>query len=524
MTRQQKTWVRETLIGLTFVWALWAQSAQSAQAADKLQFSVTFTQAVQDKPFTGRVLVFLGRANSQPRFGPGWFSPTPFFAKDVKDLKPGDTLVIGDDALAYPTSISQMKPGEYAIQAVIDRTLDTHDVGSAAGNGFSTAITKTLDPATSGTVALTIDQVSAGRTFNETERVKLVEIDSKLLSKFRGHPVKMRAGVVLPEGYAENPDKKYPVLYVIPGFGGNHFGAAGLQRSALATAATPAIQVMLDPDCNTGHSVFADSANNGPVGQALITELIPHIEKAYRAESKPWARFVNGHSSGGWSSLWLQVAYPDFFGGTWSTSPDPIDFRDFQQIDIYRPNENFYKDSGGTTRPVARRGETPFAMMKDFCDQEVVLGHGGQMQSFEAVFGPRGADGKPKPLWDRKTGEIDPIVAEYWKKYDINLILEKNWSTLSPKLKGKLHVITGSLDTFYLEGAVKLVKKTLEGLGSDAVVEIHPGKDHGSVMTPELRSRISTEIWETYQRNKAKQKIVSPSITRSNHVRKFTTL
>src|SRR5262249_20603335 len=177
------------------------------------------------------------------------------------------------------------------------------------------------------------DQVYHEPPFKETERVKLVEVESRLLTAFHGRPTRLRAGVVLPASFHDHPDKRYPVVYEVPWFSGNHFwafGRAGLK--ATDVGGVEMLWVVLDPACRLGHHVFADSANNGPCGRALVEELIPVIETKYRAIGAPGARFLTGHSSGGWSSLWLQVRYPDFFGGVWSTAPDPVDFRDFQCI------------------------------------------------------------------------------------------------------------------------------------------------------------------------------------------------
>src|SRR5262249_31409595 len=190
--------------------------------------------------------------------------------------------------------------------------------------------------------------------------------------------------------------------------------------------------VVLDPNCRTGHHVLPDSANNGPCGKALVEELIPHIERTFRGIGRPEARFITGHSSGGWSSLWLQVAYPDFFGGVWSLSPDPVDFRDFQRINIYKGGENCFKDASGALRPLGRRDDKPILYFQPFSEMEFVLGRSGQLGSFEAVFSPRGPDGHPRQLWDRKTGVIDPEVAKSWEAYDINLVLKRNWKVLEP--------------------------------------------------------------------------------------------
>jgi S-formylglutathione hydrolase FrmB len=260
------------------------------------------------------------------------------------------------------------------------------------------------------------------------------------------------------------------------------------------------LYVVLDPSCRLGHHVFADSANNGPYGRALIEELIPHIENKYRAVGAAGARFVTGHSSGGWSSLWLQTTYPDQFGGVWSTAPDPVDFRDFQRIDLTRTGANMFTDERGERRPIARRNKKPVLFYKGFSDMEVVMGHGGQLASFEAVFSPRGTDGKPRLLWDRSTGAVDAEVAKSWERYDIRLTLERNWKTLGAKLGGKLHVYMGEEDTFYLEGAAKLLRESLKTLGSDAVVELFPGKNHGTLMDKAMRERIAREMAAAYRR------------------------
>lgn len=468
--------------------------AVPVRAADPkpLEFKLTFDKAACAEPFTGRVYVTFRQNPASPPTGLNWFRPEPGLALDVKDWKPGTPITLGAKATAFPVPLADLKAGKYHVCAVMDRDLGGIDFLSSPGNVHSKTVQLELDPAKGGTVELKLDQVAKAREFKETDTVKLFEIESKLLTKFHGKPTSLRAGVVLPPSFGKEPDRKYPVVYEVTGFGGNHFAAFGsAARKAWDLNGTEALWVVLDANCRLGHHVFADSANNGPVGTALVTELIPALEKAFRGSGK---RATTGHSSGGWSSLWLQVAYPETFAGCWSTAPDPVDFRDFQLIDIYAKGANAFKDANGDKRPLARQNGKPALFFQPFSDMERYMARGGQLGSFEAVFSPRGADGKPKLLWDRDTGAINPEVAKAWEKYDIRLVLSRNWKELGPKLAGKVHVFMGDEDTFYLDGPCRLLKTELAALKSDAVVELFPNRHHGNLVDAALRKRMNEEM------------------------------
>lgn len=458
-----------------------------------VRFIVSYPATAFTGPFSGRVIVCLSKRSAQPRFGPNWFSPEPMYSKIFKLVKPEEKMIVGNDSVGFPVKLSEIEAGEYYVQAVIDRNLGGRQFGSSQGNLYSDSMKVILLPTENKVIELICDKVVQPAKFYETPATKEVRVESKLLSKFYGRPTYLQAAVALPEEWAKEPSRTFPIVYEVPGFGGRHYDMGGVTKTPKTHRdGQPFLYAVLDPDCPTGHCVFADSANNGPWGKALTTELIPAIENQFRAVGKPEGRYITGHSSGGWSSLWLQVAYPEFFGGCWSTSPDPVDFRDFQQIDIYSPNINMFTDSSGHSRPIARRGDIPTLFYKPFSDMERPI-RGEQLGSFEAVFSPKGRDGEPRKLWNRDTGAIDPSVAESWKKYDIDFILRTRWSALEPKLAGKIHIYTGDLDTFYLEGAVKLLKKDMQNIGAKMTIEIVPG-DHGSMMTPALRKRIDQEM------------------------------
>lgn len=474
--------------------------SENTKAAEH-HFQVSFLKSIHPEPFTGRVYLIFTKSNREPRFGPSWFQPESFIARDVTNWQPGELLELGPETkglLSYPKPLAEMDLAGYHAQAVARFNTTDPKIGTAPGNGFSPA-----RQLSGGLVAnipsFTIDQLVPEKTFTETQWIKYFKLRSPLLSKFHEQETGFEASVILPQSYYQQPQRKYPVIYSIPGFGGDH--QRNLPQAPIAeqnSGGVEFIRVLLNPQCRWGHHVFADSATNGPVGKAFITEFLPELEKAFRAIPHSRARFLTGHSSGGWSSLWLQVTYPTVFGGTWSTAPDPVDFRDFQQINIYEPGSNVYRDAGNQLRPIARRGNQPILWFEPFAKMEQVLGPGGQLRSFEAVFSPRGADGEPLKLYDWETGAINKEVAEAWKAYDIRLVLESNWKQLAPELAGKIHVFMGDQDTFYLNGATQLLKQTLEQLDADAVVEIHQGKNHSNLLTRELMLRIRAEMVQAF--------------------------
>lgn len=467
----------------------------AAEPAPAGSFRVTFDAALQPTPYSGRVYVALS-THAQPPLRTrafNWYQPLQVFAVDVKDLAPGGSVEVGAAALAYPKSMAEAAQGALYVQAFARRSLDSPDPGQGVGDLYSDVVQVTFRQPEPGVANLTLNKQVTPTPFPTTERVKEFTLASAKLTAFHGRPITLRAGVILPKGYDPAAKASYPVLYFVTGFGSDHTWArqlAGIVRAQ--PLADNVILVVPDASNYNGHSVFADSANNGPWGAALMDELIPALEKEFRGNGK---RYVSGVSSGGWSSLWLQVTYPDSFHGVWSQCPDPVDFSDFQQIDLYAAGANMYKTANGERRPLARSGGKNSLMYDDFIRLETMMGPGGQISSFEAVFSPRGEDGRPRALFDRATGAVDPITAKAWEAYDINLVLQRRWGELGPKLAGKVHVVAGGADTYFLEGAVEKLKVTLESLRSDADVQVIPDMIH-AMHGPSMNAMFETIVKE----------------------------
>lgn len=472
------------------------------------RFEVKLAESVVKEPFTGRVYVFFSQHEArEPRLDPKFVHAEPFIAIDVKDLKPGETVTLASDSheevLAYPVPLAEMETelNGCRAQALVRLNPNVPQVGSGEGNAFSAPVKLPEADGEDVKVELVVDQIVAAPVFKETKWCKQLQVRSKLLSDFHGREVTVNAAVVLPESYDEQPDRRYPVILEIPGFGGTHYSHMKDRPNKHKPQGVEFVRVVLDGNCPLGHHVFADSANNGPWGTALVEEFLPALDVKFQTVAEPTARCLTGVSSGAWSSLWVQINYPDHFAGVWSDAPDPVDFRDFQRINLYAAAENMYVDSAAEPRPIAHLRDRVLTHFKEFDQIEQVQGPGGQLHSFEAVFSPRGADGKPRPLWDRETGKIDPTVAKSWEKYDIALMLRRNWDTLGPKLQGKLHIHVTESETFYLEGAVKLLKETLAELGSDAEVVIHPGHSHGAMTSPRNRRKLLDQMAATVLAN-----------------------
>jgi len=466
-------------------------ATQNQEHKAPLRFRVTLSKEIATKATSGRLFVLMTSAPEEMQtisigFIPGsaWIA-----AMEIEYFAPGATIEFDPDLNAYPKPFSQAKPGTYQVMALLDRYHTYAYHGEDEGD-LTSAVTQVenLNPMESKPIELTLTRATP-ELFKpaDTENVKLVEFQSPMLSKFWGRSIMMRAGVVLPTSYGKDPKKTYAGVYHIHGFGGDHTAAwrqgAQLVKEMSEGKSPEMIHIYLDGSFPTGHHEFADSVNNGPWGKALTEEFIPHLEKRFRLVNKSYARFLTGHSSGGWSTLWLQVTYPDFFGGTWSTAPDPVDLRRFTGIDATPGStDNAYHERDGSPKQLVRMGGKFVVSVEEFARQEVVTGeHGGQFASFEWVWSPRGEDGRPMKMFNRESGELNQEVLKYWRNYDIRLILEKNWPRLAPKLKGKINVICGDADTFRLDEAVKILCGFFKEKGSDAVCELVPGRDHGNL-------------------------------------------
>jgi hypothetical protein len=517
---------------------------------------VPYPSQFGNKSLDGRLLLLLSTNNTaEPRFqisdGP---QTQQVFGINVDNWMPGQTKTIDFNAFGYPVeNMKQLKAGTYYVQVLLHqyetfKRKDGHTVklpmdrgegqhwNTAPGNLFNKPIQLRFSNTGSDVVTVKLDsKIPPIDSPKDTKYIKHIKIQSKLLTEFWGRPMYIGAHVLLPEGWDTHPTVKYP-LAIFHGhypddFGGfrtdppdpnlqpdyiARFNLSGYNRIVQEEAynfykrwsgpdfpRVIAIEIQ-HPTPYYDDSYAVNSANNGPYGDAIVYELIPEIEKRFRGIGEGWARFMYGGSTGGWEVLAAQIFYPTQFNGCYSACPDPIDFRAYTVIDIYKDKNAYYQE--GPFRKTLRPGHRNYlghvdSYVRDANHRELALGtnsrSGDQWDVWESVYSPVGDDGYPKPIWNKYTGDIDTSVAAYWKEhYDLGHILERDWSKIGEHLKGKIKIYCGDMDNYYLNNAVYLMEERLKKLTNpkpDAFVDYGDRAEHcwnGDHTQPNYISRL----------------------------------
>jgi hypothetical protein len=520
-------------------------TATAVAAAGGPIFEVQLPASYRDGPQDGRLLLILAPAEQspaeEPRFLVNWDADAiPFFGLDVEAWKPGSSRRIDDTAFGFPVrSLAALPPGDYRVQAFLNR-YDTFRLGDGRvlklppdrgegqqwrekpGNLYSKPVLWRWRgaPAAGPLPRLSLTEtIPPLPSFKETSWVKYVRIRSERLSKFWGRDVHLGAFVTLPQGFADHPDARYPLVINhghfpagpsnwretppdpdLPPDYSKRFRLAGYNRiqqqleweffQAWTGKGFPRVLLVeiQHPTPFYDDSYGVNSANNGPYGDAIQHELIPEIERRFRGIGQGWARFVYGGSTGGWIAMAAQMFYPDEYNGAWIACPDPIDFRHYMTVNIYEDKNAYYMPNRfkRTPRPAHRNwlGHIDTTIEENNL-WEYALGtrgrSGDQWDAWESVFSPVGPDGYPRRIWDRLSGEIDPVTAAYWREnYDLGHILRRDWPTLAPKLRGKLRLYVGDMDNYYLNNAVYAVEEFLRSAqpAADAVIDYGDRDEH----------------------------------------------
>ncbi|WP_396632078.1 alpha/beta hydrolase-fold protein [Maribacter sp. R86514] len=488
----------------------------------KFSIKVSYSAEVDSLAKDGRLLLMLSTDDSnEPRFQINdGLNTQLIFGVNVENWAKDSVITFDETVFGYPyESLKDVPPGEYNVQALLNVyetfNLSTgHTVKLPMDNGEGQQWNKSpgnlyskpfkIRVAGNGfeNVSVDLDQVIAPiEEPEDTKWIKHVKVKSEKLSEFWGRDIFLGAHVLLPKGFEEHPEAKYPLM-VFHGHFPSDFGGFRTtppdpnmkpeysERFSLEGYNIIHQQEAYDfykrwnepdfprfivlqiqhPTPYYDDSYAVNSASQGPYGDAITYELIPEIEKQFRGMGEGWSRFLYGGSTGGWEALAVQVKYPDEYNGCFAACPDPIDFRAYTLTNIYEDeNAYFYKSAHKTLEVPSHRnylGQIQ-STLKQGNHLELVLGDksrsGQQWDIWEATYSPQGEDGYPERIWDKRTGDIDHEVAEYWKEnFDLRHILERDWDKLGDNLKGKIHIYCGDMDNYYLNNAVYLMEDFLE--------------------------------------------------------------
>jgi hypothetical protein len=478
----------------------------SVSVPKRIRFKVSFPASLKDSPVDGRLLLAISKDDKvEPRFSINRDETISqeLLGVQVDGLKPNVEALVDDSALGYPVkSIEQLPAGDYYVQAVLNlyetfKRADGHilklppDKGEGQqwnlkpGNLYSKPKKIHIDSSSGEVIPISLtERIAMVEPPKDTKYVKHIRIESKLLSEFWGRPMYLGATVVLPAGFDEHPNARYPLLvyqdhfqsdfkfYANPPVEGLGSDKYKFQEDWMKGGMPHVILLEIqhaNPYFDDSYAV--NSENIGPYGDAIIRELIPEVERQFHGIGKGWARGQFGGSTGGWEALAQQIFYPEDYNWTYSFCPDPIDFHACVLTDIYNDKNAFWLEGpfGKVLRPFQRDtlGQVKSTVELNSRREEVIgtKGRSGeQIAAWQAVYSPVGADGYPKPIWDSSTGVIDNNVANYWRDhYDLNYIMQRDWKTLGPKLVGKIHVLVGDMDDYYLNNAVHLFQDFHDG-------------------------------------------------------------
>lgn len=464
--------------------------------ANAQKFEISYDSTLIQDNFSGNVLLYLSKEKKSPKDIFVGLELIPVYRVVVEKLKAHESVIFNDNAVSYPVELSNIERGEYYVQVVFDLNLGDANIGTSAGNIYSEpvkiALTKNFDKV----FKLKADKVIPPIPFKEIEFLKELSIKSELLSQFHKKDVFVNAAVSLPKEYYNQPEKDYPVIFSIFGFGANYKLHSGRSKFLEQLGEQPTIVVYLDGNCPEGHSTYANSDINGPWGDALVKEFIPALKQKYRTNG---ALLLHGHSSGGWASLWLQINYPKTFSGAWASAPDQVDFRNYQNKNIYETTDMFYDKKGNLLPDITIAGRFPVISAKDLYRTENVIYRGSQLHSFDAVFGGFDKNGNRIRLVNINTGELNQNAIPSWKRYDLSIILRNNWSNLKKDLDGKIRISIGTSDNFYLHHAVKLLDNEMKNLDANMFFKYYPG-DHFTIFTEDYKNDGAAFLLKSYNK------------------------
>jgi hypothetical protein len=296
-----------------------------------------------------------------------------------------------------------------------------------------------------------------------------------------GDPYARPLWVYVPPGYDDEPERRYPSIYLIQGLTGQldmwrnrsafRKNPVELMDELFAGGGSPpAILVWVDCWTSLGGSQFIDSPGTGRYHTYLCDEIVPWVDERYRTVAEAANRGIAGKSSGGYGAMVNPMLRPDVFGGLATHAGDALfevcyepDFRVSARAlrDSYDGSfDKFWQDF--RSRPALSK-KTDYALLNDWC---------------MAACYSADEDGTVHLPYDTSTGELRPEIWDRWLAWDPVRMAPRHADALR-SLKA-IYIDAGNRDDVYLDLGAEAFRRALEELEiTDVKFELFDGTHMG---------------------------------------------
>jgi hypothetical protein len=281
-----------------------------------------------------------------------------------------------------------------------------------------------------------------------------------------GDPSRRPLWVYLPPGYDEEPDRRYPAIYVIQGFTGQldmwrsrrafrpTFPEL-LDRQFAAGGCPPCLVAFVDCWTSLGGSQFLDSPAVGRYHTYLCEDVVGFVDAGYRTLATAAHRGLAGKSSGGYGSMVTPMLRPDLFGGLATHAGDAL----FELC--YLP------EFPQAVRALRDHYDGSYERFwEDFRSRPAMSGPGDDVllnQYAMAACYSADPDGTVRLPFETATGRLIPEVWERWLRWDpVRMVADR-----ADALRGMraIYIDAGRRDEYHLDLGAEAFRRELAAIG-----------------------------------------------------------
>lgn len=345
-----------------------------------------------------------------------------------------------------------------------------------------------------GALPIVHAQTSGAARAGTVEKIKVH--GASLEGNLEGDPAERDVFVYLPPSYATQPNRRYPVLYFIHGYGATaeaYWKLMVVPEAAdkVMNAGTVHEMIVVLPDAHTIYdgSMYSNSPTTGNWEAYITHDLVAYIDSHYRTIADRDSRGLAGHSMGGYGTWRLAMKYPDVFSSIYAMSSCCL---------LNNPGAG---RGGPPARPAQTPGAapaTPPAPPANGANGRGA-GRGGRGGGFANVIFAEAAAWSPDPanppkFYDlpNQDGVLHPEIAAKWVANSPLAFVDQ----YVPSLKKYRAIAMDVGDMDNLMSSNKQMDESLTRLGVVHTFEIYEG-NHGN----RVKERFETKVLPFFSAN-----------------------